>query len=189
MMKEAEKNLVAEALHYQRSAARQDTAARKSRSEVSGGGKKPWRQKGTGRARQGSTRAVQWRGGGCAFGSSRSSHEIKMNSKARKKAMGVLLSDFERRGSILIEELIFEKPSTKQFVRFMEEKGLNGKGLILCEKGYGENVIKSVRNIPNVICLRPSCLNYHDLLDADWILVSPQDRHIVESKISVVGEG
>ena len=187
-MKEAHKDLVAEALHYQRSAARRGTAVRKSRGEVRGGGRKPWRQKGTGRARQGSIRAIQWRGGGQAFGSSRSNYGIKMNSRARKKAMSVLLSDFERRGCIFTEELVFERPSTKQFVRFMEEKGLSGKGLIVYEEGYGENVIKSVRNIPNIKCLRTSCLNYHDLLDAGWILVSPQDRHIVESKISIAGE-
>ena len=180
-------DLIGEAIHYQRSRQRRGTAATKTRSEVRGGGRKPWRQKGTGRARQGSIRAVQWRGGGRAFGSSRHNYDVKLNCKARKKAMALLLADLEQRGCIYTEAMEFEKPSTKQFIQFLKEKGMDGKGLIIYEEGIGENVIRSVRNIPRIKCIHSSCINYHDLIDADWILVAPQDRHVLESKIAIAG--
>lgn len=181
-------DLVAQAVHYQMSGKRRGTAATKKRNEVRGGGSKPWRQKGTGRARHGSIRAPQWAGGGRAFGSSRRNYSVKMNRKARRKALAAVLRDIKEEGRIVIEALEFDAPSTRRFVEFLEEKSLDGKVLLLCGEGYGRNVVLSARNVPRVKCMNASCINFHDLLDADWLLVSPGDAEVVESRIAGIGE-
>ncbi|MEW5947355.1 MAG: 50S ribosomal protein L4 [bacterium] len=181
------KHLVADAVHYQRARKRRGTMKLKTRAERSGGGAKPWRQKGTGRARQGSIRVPHWTGGGRVKGTARKSYNLKMNAKARRAALASLLEDAVECGMIIREHLDFETPSTRKFVRFLEEKGLKGKILVLHDRGYSPNVLKSMRNVPGVRCLRSSCINCHDLLNADWILIPPEDGHIVDSRTAKTG--
>lgn len=183
----APEDLVAQAVHFQMSGKRRGTAKTKKRDEVRGGGAKPWRQKGTGRARQGSIRSPQWVGGGRAFGSSARNYRVKMNRKARRKAMASLLYEIKENGRLVVEALEFDAPSTKKFAEFLEEKNLDGRVLLLYGEGYGKNVVLSARNIPRVKCLNAGCVNFRDLLNADWLLVSPGGAEAVESRIASVG--
>jgi large subunit ribosomal protein L4 len=168
------KGLVVEALRIERSNARRGTAKQKSRAEVSGGGAKPWRQKGTGRARQGTIRAVQWRGGGRAFGTALENYDLKMNKKARKAALENMLQWKVGEGRVLVSEFKFDEPSTKKFAKLLEEKQIEGKVLFIYESGDEmKNAVKSARNLQKVKCLYAGRLNIGDLLDCDWLLVSP----------------
>lgn len=182
-----EADLIAQAVKHQAANKRRCTAKMKTRAEVSGGGAKPWRQKGTGRARHGSTRSPIWVGGGRAFGSSQSNYEQKMNRKARQKAMALVLGEIKAAGRLVVAALKLEKPSTKAFMKFMKDNGVEGKAVVLYEKGYDENVILSARNIEGVKTLNASCINMHDLLKADWLMVSPEDADLVESRIASIG--
>ncbi len=170
------KDIVLEALMYQQGGMRRGTAKMKTRSEVSGGGAKPWRQKGTGRARQGSTRAVQWVGGGRAFGSSQRSYVVKMNKKARAAALRTLLLAKKAEGKLFIDALACEEPSTKKFASFLSEKEITGKVLFLYSADTDRNAVKSARNLPFVKMLHFDRINVKDLLNNDWLLVSAADE-------------
>jgi len=170
------KDVVLEALRYQQNNMRSGTAKMKTRSDVSGGGAKPWRQKGTGRARQGSTRAVQWVGGGRAFGSSQRSYSLKMNKKARAAALRQLLTAMKEEGKLLVEALSYSEPSTKQFASFLKDKEVTGKVLFLYSSETDKNAVKSARNIPEVTILHFDRINVKDLLNNDWLLVSAADE-------------
>lgn len=181
LKKQKIENSIVESLHYQFSSARQGTAKRKTRAEISGGGRKPWRQKGTGRARQGSIRAVHWRGGGQAFGSSRRLYSVKLNKKVRKTALELLLKKFEADGTIKIEDMShFEVTSTKDFLEFLLKKNTVGKVMFLNSEDTEKNALKSARNLPNVMCVNFTAINYKSLLSSDFILVSEKDRNKIE---------
>lgn len=167
------KALVAEALRIEQANTRRGTAKQKSRAEVSGGGAKPWRQKGTGRARQGSIRAVQWKGGGRAFGSALENYSLKMNKKARRAALENVLQWKLGEGRVFVGEFIYAEPSTKEFRKMLEEKEIGGKALLLYESEEAtRNAVKSARNLPQVKCLHVDRLNIKDLLDYEWLLVT-----------------
>ncbi|MFA6451748.1 MAG: 50S ribosomal protein L4 [bacterium] len=167
------KGLIVEALRIEQANTRRGTAKQKNRAEVSGGGVKPWRQKGTGRARQGSIRAVQWRGGGRAFGDALENYSLKMNKKARKAAVESVLQWKLAEGRIVVAELAFDEPSTKKFRAFLDDKEMTGKVLYMYEGDGTANVIKSARNLQGVKCIHADRLNIKDLLDREWLLVSP----------------
>lgn len=145
---------------------RQGTHSTKNRHEVSGGGRKPWRQKGTGRARQGSIRAAQWTGGGVVFGPTPRDHSKRINKKMVKLAMRSVLSgkvaDSEL---VLVDALSFEKPSTKQAKAVLDALGVSGKRVTVVIPDDDANSYLSFRNLEKVNCIAVSEANTRNLID------------------------
>ena len=154
---------------------RQGTQSAKTRSEVSGGGRKPWRQKGTGRARQGTIRAPQWRGGGVVFAPKPRSYAKKMNNKEVKLAMRSALSAKVRDNElVLVDEYGFEKPRTKDAVAMLKALGLEDKRLTIIVHDDDVNAYLSFRNIPKTFIITPDEANTYDLLN-NAALIMPAD--------------
>ncbi|WP_022670817.1 50S ribosomal protein L4 [Hippea alviniae] len=143
--------------------ARQGTVSTKSRGEVSGGGKKPWRQKGTGRARAGSIRSPLWVGGGVVFGPKPRDYELKMNKKEKRAAFREALAQrIQNEQVIVLDELNFEKPKTKEAYELVKKLNLR-KALFVLEKGM-ENAYLSLRNIEGIEVRNIDALNTYDVL-------------------------
>ena len=152
---------------------RQGTQSAKGRTEVSGGGKKPWRQKGTGRARQGSTRAPQWRHGGVVFAPKPRSYAKRMNAKEVKLAMRSALSAKVRDNElVLVDDYAFEKPSTKAAVAMLKTLGLEGKRLTIIVRDEDINAYLSFRNVPKTFIITPDEANTYDLLNNGALLMT-----------------
>ena len=152
---------------------RQGTQSAKGRSEVSGGGKKPWRQKGTGRARQGSTRAPQWRHGGVVFAPKPRSYAKRMNAKEVKLAMRSALSAKVRDNElVLVDDYAFEKPSTQAAVAMLKALGLEGKRLTIIVRDEDINAYLSFRNVPKTFIITPDEANTYDLLNNGALLMT-----------------
>ena len=150
--------------------ARQGTASAKTRSYVAGGGKKPWKQKGTGRARAGSNRSPLWRGGGVIFGPTPRNYNIKINKKERKKSFNdALLQRIEDNGLVVVDNLEFDKPKTKDAVAVLKKLGVN-KALIILDNNM-ENAYLSMRNIDGIEIRNISSLNTYDLLKFRKIVI------------------
>ena len=160
-----------DAITLTRNAERQGTADTKTRSEVSGGGRKPWKQKGTGRARQGSTRAPHWPGGGIVFGPHPRSYSKKMNKKERRLALKSALS-YKVIGSelVIIDSLNIADGKTKTMVNILNDLKLNGNILLVVES-LNENIVLATRNLPNVILLEASEINTYDVISSDVMVV------------------
>jgi large subunit ribosomal protein L4 len=164
----------------QRASWRQGTHKVKNRTEVAGGGKKPWRQKGTGRARQGSTRAPQWRGGGVVFGPTPRSYGFKLNRKVRQLALKSALSQ-----KIIDEELTvldgisFDAPKTKSMVAVLKAFEADRKALIVIE-GENTNVELAARNIPGVKVVDSKGINVYDILNSDKMFVTESAVKAIE---------
>lgn len=157
----------------QDAAMRQGTHSVKNRHEVSGGGKKPYRQKGTGRARQGSIRAGQWTGGGVIFGPTPRSHAKRINNKMVKLAMRSALSGKVRDEELfLVDELSFEKPSTKAAKAVLDALGINGKRVTLVVPDDDINTYLSFRNLPKVSIFGVSEVNARYLIDNGALLMT-----------------
>ena len=157
--------VVYDVVNAERAAKRQGTHKVKGRSEVSGGGKKPWRQKGTGRARQGTIRAPQWRGGGIVFGPTPRSYEVKVNKKVVKLAKKVLLSNRLANNSlVVVEDFNLESFKTKEFVKVLEALNVSGK-IIVCLAEENTNVSIASNNIPNVYAQNIDHLSVYDLIN------------------------
>ncbi len=160
-----------QALVRQMANARQGTHKVKSRSEVSGGGKKPWRQKGTGRARQGSTRAPHWRHGGVVFGPTPRSYEQDMPRKMRRLALRSALSaKAAEQQIVVVDSLNMAAPRTKAMVQFLSKVDAQRSTLILLPE-QNQTVELSARNLPNVKTLRAGYLNVRDLLGYETLVV------------------
>ena len=150
---------------------RQGTQSAKTRSEVSGGGKKPWRQKGTGHARQGSTRSPQWTGGGVVFAPKPRDYSFKMNRKEKNAAIkSVLTSKVNDSKFIVLDELKFDEIKTKQVVNVL--KNLNVEKALIVTAEKDENVLLSARNIPTVRTAMTNTINVYDLLKYDTVVVT-----------------
>ncbi|MFB2878084.1 50S ribosomal protein L4 [Floridanema aerugineum] len=169
-------HIVHRALVRQMTNARQGTVSTKTRSEVSGGGRKPWRQKGTGRARAGSIRSPLWRGGGVIFGPKPREFNINMNRKERRLALRTAL--MSRDGDLIVIESFAEKfprPKTKELVTALTRWGVEPEAkvlLIVSEKD--ENLYLSARNIAKLKLILADCLNVYDLLWADKLVTTPE---------------
>ena len=151
---------------------RQGTQSTKTRSEVSGGGRKPWRQKGTGRARQGSIRATQWIKGGIALGPKPRSYTYKINKKEKQAAIKSLLSSKVLENNLLVlDKLSFKEIKTKQMVSALENNKVEGKTLIMLPE-KNENVQKSARNIEDVKTTLVNTINVYDLLKYNKLVVT-----------------
>lgn len=154
---------------------RQGTVSTKTRGEVSGGGRKPWRQKGTGRARQGSIRAPQWVGGGTVFGPKPRDYRQAMPKKARRAALRSALSGKVASGELLVlDELKLEQPKTKQVVEVLEKLSAGDTTALFVTGDLDRNVVLSTRNIPGVGATRASDLNVYDVV-AHGRLIATRD--------------
>ena len=176
-------DLMHQAFIRQMANARLGTHDTKERGEVSGGGKKPWRQKGTGRARQGSIRAAQWVGGGKIFTPHPRSYKQRMPKKMRRAALRSALSArVSDNAMIFVEMFNISEPKSKQFVQAIEK--VAGKGsvlVVLPEKKSRENVFVSAKNVENVKVILANYLNIRDLLKYDHIVVDAGSLKVVES--------
>ena len=150
---------------------RQGTQSSLTRAEVSGGGRKPWRQKGTGRARQGSTRAPQWTHGGIVFAPKPRDYSYTLNKKARRLALkSVLSAKASEQNIVVIDSIHMEAPKTKEFAAFLAAVGCDCKTLVVTAEAC-ENVVKSGRNIPGCQVTFASLLNVYDVLNAKKLVV------------------
>ena len=151
---------------------RQGTAKTKGRSEISGGGRKPWRQKGTGRARQGSIRATQWRGGATVFGPTPRSYKKSMNKKERRLALLSALTYKNKDNELmLIDNMTCESGKTKDFVKILEDLNVKDKKILIVVSELDEKLIFASRNLTNVLILLPEELNTLDIVNSDVMIV------------------
>ena len=165
--------------------ARAGTHQTKTRGFVSGGGRKPWRQKGTGRARQGSIRSPQWRGGGVVFGPHPRSYAFKVPNKVVKLAMRSALSaKFAEEVLHVVDKFDFEKPSTKDAVAMIKALGLEGKRITVVLPNDAENAYLSFRNVDRVRVIVASEANTYDLIDNAALLFSAESLNWVEEVLS-----
>ena len=150
---------------------RQGTQSTLTRAEVRGGGRKPWRQKGTGRARQGSTRAPQWTHGGIALGPKPRDYGYHMNKKSKQLAIRSALSAKAAAGNVMVvENLDLSEVKTKSFVKFMNDAGISGKALVVTPE-VRRNLVLSARNVPGVRTTVASVISVYDILKADKFVV------------------
>ena len=150
---------------------RQGTQSALTRAEVSGGGRKPWRQKGTGRARQGSTRAPQWTHGGIVFAPKPRDYSYTLNKKAKRLALkSVLSAKASEQAVVVIDEIKMEAPKTKEFAAFLKAVGCTSKTLVVTAAA-DQNVVRSGRNIAGCEVTFANLLNTYDVLHADKLVV------------------
>ena len=168
---EVNEHLVHMAVVQQLANNRQGTQKAKTRSEVSGGGRKPWRQKGTGHARQGSTRAPQWTGGGVVFAPVPRDYSFKMNRKEKRLALkSALTSRVQENKLIVVDELKFDGIKTKNFKAVMDNLKVNKALVVLGEED--KNVVMSARNIPTVQTTLTSTINVYDIMKAGTVVLT-----------------
>jgi large subunit ribosomal protein L4 len=161
-----------ESLVQQRASLRQGNHKVKTRAEVAGGGRKPWRQKGTGRARQGSIRSPQWRGGGIVFGPAPRSYSYKLPKKVRRLALLSALSTKVREEDVIVlEGLTFNAPKTKEFIKVLADLSINKKALIVTAD-LDETVALSARNIPGISVVTATGINVLDLIGHDKLVMT-----------------
>lgn len=152
--------------------ARVGTHSTLGRSEVRGGGRKPWRQKGTGRARAGTIRSPLWRGGGIVFGPKPRDYSKKLPKKVKRLALcSALSSKVNENNLIVVDQISFEKPKTKEMVKLLETLKVNKKALLVVENN-DTNALMSARNIAGVLTARAEALNVVDLLKHDFVVFS-----------------
>jgi len=161
-------------IRYVRNSLRRGTASTKRRAEVSGGGRKPWRQKGTGRARQGSIRSPIWKGGGVVFGPKPRSFKISVPDKVKKLSIKSSISQkLIDEKLIIVKDVIFEKPSTKNALEFLRNLNINTPTLVVYSNENGE-VQKSFRNIVKVTPLFYQFINSYEILKHDYLLITKE---------------
>ncbi|MBM7650355.1 large subunit ribosomal protein L4 [Bacillus ectoiniformans] len=181
---EPNESVVFEAVMMQRASMRQGTHKVKTRSEVRGGGRKPWRQKGTGRARQGSIRSPQWRGGGTVFGPTPRSYSYKLPKKVRRLAIKSALSSKVADQNILVlEALSLDAPKTKEFANVLKNLSVNSKALIVTDS-VNENVALSARNIPGVTVVQANGISVLDLLGHEKLIMTKAAVEKVEEVLA-----
>ena len=158
-------------IRLQLDASRQGTRKTKNRSEVSGGGRKPWRQKGTGRARQGSIRATQWRGGGIPMGVGPRDYTFKINKKERVIALkSALSSKVQEKALVVVDSFNMESTKTKDAIKMLEGLKLDNK-ILFVTSDDAENLYLAVRNLPNVLVIYADEVNCYDLVNADTVIM------------------
>jgi large subunit ribosomal protein L4 len=181
---EPNQHVLFEAVIMQRASLRQGTHKVKNRSEVAGGGRKPWRQKGTGRARQGSIRSPQWRGGGVVFGPTPRSYAYKLPKKVRRLAIKSALSTKVVDNDIVVlEDLALNAPKTKEMTSVLKGLSVEKKALIVTAD-INENVALSARNIPGVTVVTASGVNVLDVLNHDKLIMTKAAVQKVEEVLA-----
>ncbi|MBF4500964.1 MULTISPECIES: 50S ribosomal protein L4 [Savagea] len=173
-----------DAIIQQRASLRQGNHKVKGRGEVSGGGRKPWRQKGTGRARQGSIRSPQWVGGGVVFGPTKRSYSYQFPKKVRRLALlSALSSKVQAEELVVVDQFAFDAPKTKEFVKVLEALSVNKKALIVTAD-LDETVALSARNIPGVSVVTATGINVLDIVSHDYLVMT---KSAVEKVEEVLG--
>ena len=168
---EVNEHLVHMAVVSQLANKRQGTQKAKTRSEVSGGGRKPWRQKGTGHARQGSTRAPQWTGGGVVFAPTPRDYSFKMNKKEKRAALkSAITSKVEEKKFIVVDEIAFDEIKTKNFVNVLKNLDVS-KALVVLEDG-NRNVELSARNVADIKTTKTNTINVYDILKYNTVIAT-----------------
>ena len=163
---------------------RQGTHDVKNRREVSGGGKKPWRQKGTGRARQGSIRSPQWVGGGVVFGPTPRSYSYKLPRKVRRLAIKSVLSQkVVDNGLVVVDQLSFDQPKTKEFAQVLDNLNVNEKVLVVLEDDNKKATL-AARNLPNVTVIPAKGLNVLDVINNDKMVITQEALSQVEEVLA-----
>ena len=176
---EVNEHLVHMAVVQQLANNRQGTQKAKTRSEVSGGGRKPWRQKGTGHARQGSTRSPQWTGGGVVFAPTPRDYSFKMNKKEKRAALkSALTSKVQDSKLVVVDELKFDEIKTKRFAEVM--KNLNATKALVVLNENDEKVILSARNIPDVQTALTNTINVYDIMKAGTVVLTQDAVKTIE---------
>ncbi|MCO0832534.1 50S ribosomal protein L4 [Fructobacillus sp. W13] len=163
--------VITDAVLMQRASMRQGTHAVKNRSAVSGGGRKPWKQKGTGRARQGSIRAPQWRGGGIVFGPTPRSYAYRINKKAYQLALKSALSQkLSDNKLVVVDALAFSEAKTKNFKEVLANLAVDSKALVIVDND-NENAMRAASNLDNVQVMTAAGVNVLDVVNADKLVV------------------
>ncbi|MBS9339067.1 50S ribosomal protein L4 [Fructobacillus sp. M2-14] len=163
--------VITDAVLMQRASMRQGTHAVKNRSAVSGGGRKPWKQKGTGRARQGSIRAPQWRGGGIVFGPTPRSYAYRINKKAYQLALKSALSQkLSDNKLVVVDALAFSEAKTKDFKQVLSNLAVDSKALVIVDND-NENAMRAASNLDNVQVMTAAGVNVLDVVNADKLVV------------------
>lgn len=167
---------------------RQPWADTKKRGEVSGGGKKPWAQKGTGRARHGSIRSPIWKGGGVAFGPlSVRNYKTKINKQTRRLAVKMCLSDKVQSGALwIVEDLNFAEPKTKLFSKFIKLLSAKQKTFLLLTPGKDEKILRMTRNLKSIKTVRAEDLNVTDLVNLNAVLTSKAGVELIEKTLNKI---
>ena len=176
---EVNEHLVHMAVVQQLANKRQGTQKAKTRSEVSGGGRKPWRQKGTGHARQGSTRAPQWTGGGVVFAPVPRDYSFKLNRKEKRAALKSALTDrVQTNRLVVVDELKFDEIKTKNFAQVMRNLNVSN-GLVVVNEN-DEKVMMSAKNIPDVKMALPNTINVYDVMKAGKVVLTKDAVKTIE---------
>ncbi len=177
---EVNEHAVYEVVKNQLANKRQGTQSAKTRAEVRGGGKKPWRQKGTGRARQGSIRAPHFTGGGVTFAPKPRDYSYRVPKKLRRLALKSVLTSKVQNGEIIIVDKIdFEEPKTKEMVKFLGNVAADRKALIVMDN-KNDNVIRSASNIPNVKTALVNTINVYDIINSNSFIITKEAVKKVE---------
>lgn len=167
-----------------RAAQRLGTACTKTMGEVAGSGKKPWRQKGTGRARAGSLRSPLWRGGGVVFGPKPRDYSKKVNPKTKALALRKALTERLKAGDVIVlDDLVIEAPKTKTMVALLQTLKLDGTTLIV-QPGNDKNLLLSARNIPDLTVTTGAALNTYDVLRPDKLVFTKASFEQVEARLT-----
>jgi large subunit ribosomal protein L4 len=178
---EINQQVIYDVVNCQRAAMRQGTHDTKGRSEVRGGGKKPWRQKGTGRARQGSIRAPQWRGGGTVFGPTPRSYAFKLNKKVKQLGLkNTLTYKVNENKLVAVDAIKFEEAKTKNFVKFLNDIKVEGKTIVICspaeldtiENPAAVNAYLSARNVESVILAPADNASVYEILSCKNLVLT-----------------
>ena len=176
---EVKENLVHQAVVLQLANNRQGTQKAKTRSEVSGGGRKPWRQKGTGHARQGSTRAPQWTGGGVVFAPVPRDYSFKMNKKEKRLALkSVLTSKVQENKFLVLDELKFGEIKTKEMQKVLDNLKVDKALVVIGDDS--DNVVLSARNIPGVVTASVNTINVYDILKYNTVIATKSSVASIE---------
>lgn len=181
---EPNEKVVVDVILSQRASLRQGTHKVKNRSEVRGGGRKPWRQKGTGRARQGSIRSPQWRGGGVVFGTTPRSYAYKLPKKVRRLAIkSILSSKVNEEKLVVLEGLTFDAPKTKEFAAFLKNISVDTKALIVVA-GESENVELSARNLQGITVIPAESISVLEVAKHDKLIITKAAVEKVEEVLA-----
>ena len=181
---EPNQQCIFDAIVMQRASMRQGTHDTKNRTEVRGGGRKPWRQKGTGRARQGSIRSPQWRGGGVVFGPTPRSYGYKLPQKVRRLALkSVYSAKVAEDKFVAVEALSFAAPKTAEFANVLSALSIDSKVLVIVEEG-NKFAELSARNLANVTVATPATASVLDIVNADKLLVTKEAISSIEEVLA-----
>lgn len=177
--------LLHQAVLMQQASKRLGTAKAKTRSEVRGGGRKPWRQKGTGRARHGSRRSPLWTGGGIIFPPTPRDYKFKMPKKAMRLALKSALSAKVNSGELIVlEKLEFAEPKTKEMVKILGNLKIGDQKALIVQAEADENVLKSARNIPGISAMKTDGLNVYDILFHDQLVLTKEAVGRIEEALA-----